>query len=180
MSERAYLTGLGIAAPNGLGAERYWDATLFGRSGISEITRFDASGYPARLAGQVLDFDAAAHVPSRLLPQTDVSTRLALAAAEWALADAKVDPGAIADYDMAVVTSNALGGFEFTHREFRKLWSKGPESVSVYESFAWFYAVNTGQISIRNGMRGPSSALVAEQAGGLTRSGTPGVPSGAA
>ena len=167
MSERAYLTGLGIAAPNGLGAERYWDATLFGRSGISEITRFDASGYPARLAGQVLDFDAAAHVPSRLLPQTDVSTRLALAAAEWALADAKVDPGAIADYDMAVVTSNALGGFEFTHREFRKLWSKGPESVSVYESFAWFYAVNTGQISIRNGMRGPSSALVAEQAGGL-------------
>lgn len=167
MSERAYLTGLGIVAPNGLGAERYWDATLSGKSGISEITRFDASGYPARLAGQVLDFDASAHLPSRLLPQTDVSTKLALAAADWALADAKADPGVLADYDMGVVTSNALGGFEFTHREFNKLWSKGPESVSVYESFAWFYAVNTGQISIRKGMRGSSSALVAEQSGGL-------------
>jgi act minimal PKS chain-length factor (CLF/KS beta) len=66
-----------------------------------------------------------------------------------------------------VVTANALGGFDFTHRELRNLWADGPRAVSVYESFAWFYAVNTGQISIRNGMRGPNCALVAEQAGGL-------------
>jgi act minimal PKS chain-length factor (CLF/KS beta) len=167
MNQRVFLTGLGIAAPNGLGVVNYWDATVSGRSGISEITRFDASRYPVRVAGQILDFDAAAHLPNRLLPQTDVSTRFAVAAADWALADAKVDQDTFADYDMGVVTSNALGGFEFTHREFHKLWSEGPQSVSVYESFAWFYAVNTGQVSIRNGIRGPSSALVAEQAGGL-------------
>ncbi|TQM85043.1 act minimal PKS chain-length factor (CLF/KS beta) [Saccharothrix saharensis] len=164
---KVHVTGLGVTAPNGLGAEAYWDATLAGRGGIGEITRFDASALPARLAGQILDFDAAEHIPSRLLPQTDVSTRFALAASEWALADAKVDPTALTDYDMGVVTSNASGGFEFTHQEFRKLWSRGSRYVSVYESFAWFYAVNTGQISIRHGMRGPSSALVAEQAGGL-------------
>jgi act minimal PKS chain-length factor (CLF/KS beta) len=162
-----YVTGLGIVSPNGLGLEQYWQATLDGRNGISRLTRFDVSPYPAQLAGQILDFDAAAHLPSRLLPQTDVSTRLALVAAQQALADARVDPSALTDYDMGVVTSNALGGFDFTHREFKKLWSEGPKSVSVYESFAWFYAVNTGQISIRHGLRGPSSALVAEQAGGL-------------
>lgn len=167
MSNAVYVTGLGVVAPNGLGTEQYWDATLSGRSGIAPITRFDVSRYPARLAGQVLDFDAAQHLPSRLLPQTDVATRLALAAAEWAMADAKVDSGLLADYDMGVVTSSASGGFDFTHREFNKLWSQGPAAVSVYESFAWFYAANTGQISIRHGMRGPSSALVAEQAGGL-------------
>jgi act minimal PKS chain-length factor (CLF/KS beta) len=162
-----YVTGLGVVAPNGLGVEQYWEATLAGHSGISPLTRFDASSYPSRLAGQILDFDAAEHLPKRLLPQTDVSTRLALVAADWALADAKLDADTMTDYDMGVVTSNASGGFEFTHREFNKLWSKGSEFVSVYESFAWFYAVNTGQISIRHGMRGPSSALVAEQAGGL-------------
>ncbi|MGH3889201.1 MAG: ketosynthase chain-length factor [Pseudonocardiaceae bacterium] len=167
MTAPVYVTGLGVVAPNGLGVEQYWQATLDGRSGISRLTRFDVSPYPAELAGQILDFDATAHLPSRLLPQTDVSTRLALAAAEQALTDAKVNPSALTDYDMGVVTSNALGGFDFTHREFKKLWSKGPTSVSVYESFAWFYAVNTGQISIRHGLRGPSSALVAEQAGGL-------------
>jgi act minimal PKS chain-length factor (CLF/KS beta) len=167
MTTPVYVTGLGVLTPNGCGLEQYWQATLEGRSGISRLTRFDVSSYPAQWAGQIMDFDASAHLPSRLLPQTDVSTRLALVAAEQALADAKVDTSALTDYDMGVVTSNALGGFDFTHREFKKLWSEGPELVSVYESFAWFYAVNTGQISIRHGLRGPSSALVAEQAGGL-------------
>ncbi|MDQ3760607.1 MAG: ketosynthase chain-length factor [Actinomycetota bacterium] len=167
MTSSVVVTGLGVVAPNGIGTERYWQATLDGRSGISRLIRFDAAKYQAQLAGQILDFDAAEYLPSRLLPQTDVSTRLALVAAQWALDDAKVDAETLTDYDMGVVTANASGGFDFTHREFNKLWSQGPRSVSVYESFAWFYAVNTGQISIRHGMRGPSSALVAEQAGGL-------------
>lgn len=161
------VTGMGVVAPNGLGLEQFWDAVLAGRGAIAPLTRFDTDGFSATLAGQVADFEAAEHLPTRLLPQTDVSTRMALVAAQWALDDAKVDTGALTDYDMGVVTGNASGGFEFTHREFNKLWSLGSEHVSVYESFAWFYAVNTGQISIRHGMRGPSSALVAEQAGGL-------------
>jgi minimal PKS chain-length factor (CLF/KS beta) len=161
------VTGIGVVAPNGLGVEPYWKSTVECSAGIGELTRFDSSGYSSRLAGQVLDLDVAEHLPSKLLPQTDVSTRMALVAAQWALEDSAVDVGSMTDYDMGVVTANAAGGFEFTHREFHKLWSQGPKHVSVYESFAWFYAVNTGQISIRHGMRGPSTALVAEQAGGL-------------
>ncbi|WP_369172132.1 ketosynthase chain-length factor [Streptomyces sp. R28] len=182
-----HITGIGVVAPNGLGLEQYWAAVLAGRFGLGPVTRFDVSRYPATLAGQIDDFHAPDHVPGRVLPQTDPSTRLALTAAAWALQDAKADPESLTDYDMGVVTANACGGFDFTHREFRKLWTEGPKSVSVYESFAWFYAVNTGQISIRHGMRGPSSALVAEQAGGLDalaharrtiRRGTPLVVSG--
>jgi act minimal PKS chain-length factor (CLF/KS beta) len=138
-----------------------------GRSGLRGITRFDPARYPVRLAGQIPDFEAERHLPGRLLPQTDRVTRLALVATDMALADAGVDPGELPEYGMGVVTSNATGGFEFTHTEINKLWTKGSRFVSVYESFAWFYAVNTGQISIRHGMRGPSAVLVAEQAGGL-------------
>lgn len=161
------ITGIGVVAPNGAGSKEFWSATLAGTTGIGELDRFDTSGCPARLAGLVDELDPSDHLPGRLMPQTDVSTRLALIAAQWAIDDAGVDTSAWTDYDMGVVTANASGGFEFTHREFHKLWSKGPEYVSVYESFAWFYAVNTGQISIRHGMRGPGCALVAEQAGGL-------------
>lgn len=164
---RTVFTGLGVMAPNGTSAEAYWSATLEQRSGISELERFDASGYPARLAGQLRDFKAEQFLSSRLLPQTDRVTRLALIAADQALQDAGVDPKSFADFDMSVTSSNATGGFEFTHREIQKLWTHGPERVSVYESFAWFNAANTGQISIRYGMRGPGSVLVAEQAGGL-------------
>jgi minimal PKS chain-length factor (CLF/KS beta) len=164
---RTVVTGIGALAANGFGTQEYWAATREGRHGIGELSRFDVRKYPATLAGEIRGFDAADHLPDRLLPQTDVSTRYALVAAGWALEDAKVDPASLVDYDMGVVTANALGGFEFTHREFHKLWTEGPQTVSVYESFAWFYAVNAGQISIRHGMRGPSSALVTEQAGGL-------------
>ncbi|MET9184949.1 ketosynthase chain-length factor [Streptomyces tendae] len=161
------VTGLGVAAPTGLGAREHWAATLGGRSGIGRLTHFDPSGYPAKLAGEITGFAAEEHLPGRLVPQTDRMTRLALAAADWALADAAVRPDELASFDMGVVTASASGGFEFGQNELRKLWSQGSQYVSAYQSFAWFYAVNSGQISIRNGMKGPSGVVVSDQAGGL-------------
>jgi act minimal PKS chain-length factor (CLF/KS beta) len=163
----AVITGIGVAAPNGLGVTDYWAATLCGESGIRPVRRFDAGKYPAKLAGEVPGFDPAAHLPSRLIPQTDHMTRLALTAAAWALQDAGVETGALPEYEMGVVTAASSGGFEYGHRELENLWARGPQYVSAYQSFAWFYAVNTGQISIRHGMRGPCGVLVSEQAGGL-------------
>jgi minimal PKS chain-length factor (CLF/KS beta) len=167
VSAAAVVTGMGVTAPNGLGLREYWRSTLAGSGGIRRLTRFDAACYPARLAGEVPGFDPREHVPSRLLPQTDHMTRLALTAAGWALADAAVDTSTLPEFEMGVVTAAASGGFEFGHRELQNLWGKGPAHVSAYQSFAWFYAVNTGQISIRHGTRGPSGVLVAGQAGGL-------------
>lgn len=161
------VTGLGVAAPSGLGARDHWEATQGGKSAIGRLTRFDPSGYPAKLAGEISGFVAEEHLPSRLIPQTDRMTRIALAAADWALADAGVRPDELAGFDMGVVTASASGGFEFGQNELRKLWSQGSQYVSAYQSFAWFYAVNSGQISIRNGMKGPSGVVVSDSAGGL-------------
>jgi len=167
LTATAVVTGLGVTAPNGLGTDDYWTATCDGRSGIGAVTRFDAAGYPSRLAGEVPGFVARDHLPSRLIPQTDHMTHLALVAADWALADADVEPEQWPEFDMGVVTASSSGGFEFGQGELQNLWSKGGQYVSAYQSFAWFYAVNTGQISIRNGMRGASGVLVSDQAGGL-------------
>ncbi|OQD57692.1 ketosynthase chain-length factor [Streptomyces phaeoluteigriseus] len=167
MTTPVVVTGLGIAAPNGLGTKDFWAATLRGESGIGPVTRFVPDQYPARLAGEVPGFVAEDHLPGRLLPQTDRMTRLALVATDWALEDAKVRPQELNAYDMGVVTASSSGGFEFGQNELQKLWSKGGQYVSAYQSFAWFYAVNTGQISIRNGMKGPSGVVVSDQAGGL-------------
>ncbi|MGW1076474.1 ketosynthase chain-length factor [Streptomyces sp. NPDC002537] len=161
------VTGIGVTAPNGLGTDAWWQAVLRGESGIRRVTRFDPAQYPATLAGEVPGFDPAEHVPSRLLPQTDHMTRLALTAAQEALTDAGVDPAELPEYAGGVITASSAGGFEFGQRELQALWSKGGRHVSAYQSFAWFYAVNTGQISIKNNLRGPSGVLVTEQAGGL-------------
>ncbi|MGH3931265.1 MAG: ketosynthase chain-length factor [Pseudonocardiaceae bacterium] len=167
MNSPVVVTGIGVTAPNGLGAQEYWSATLRGRSGIGRITRFDPTPYPSRLAGEVPGFIVRDHLPSRLIPQTDHMTQLALVAADWALADAGARPDELAEFEMGVITASSSGGFEFGQNELRALWSKGSQYVSAYQSFAWFYAVNTGQISIRHGLRGPSGVLVTDQAGGL-------------
>ena len=163
----AVFTGIGIAAPGGLGTEAWWAAVLRGACGIGPVTRFDASGYPVRIAGEVAGFTDAEHIPGRLLPQTDRVTRLALAMAQEAVADCGADLAALPDYAAGVVTASGAGGFEFGQRELQALWSAGSRHVSAYQSFAWFNAVNTGQISIRHGLRGASGVLVSEQAGGL-------------
>jgi act minimal PKS chain-length factor (CLF/KS beta) len=164
---RTVVTGIGITAPNGLGAEAYWSATTSGVTGIARITRFDPSSYRTRLAGEVPHFVAEDHLPSRLLPQTDHMTQLALVAADWALRDAAVNPREMPEFQMGVATAASTGGYEFGQRELQNMWGKGSRYVSAYQSFAWFYAVNTGQISIRHGIRGPSCVVVSDQAGGL-------------
>ncbi|MFJ5230580.1 ketosynthase chain-length factor [Kitasatospora sp. NPDC088391] len=187
MSTPVVVTGIGIAAPNGLGTADYWAATRAGKSGIGRVTRFDPASYPSTLAGEVPGFVAEDHLPSRLIPQTDRMTRLALVAADWALKDAGLDPKDLPAYDMGVVTASSSGGFEFGQNELEKLWGQGSQFVSAYQSFAWFYAVNSGQISIRNGMKGPSGVIVSDEAGGidavahgrrLIRKGTPVIVTG--
>ncbi|MFF3771416.1 ketosynthase chain-length factor [Streptomyces sp. NPDC002232] len=161
------VTGMGVVAPTGLGLDRYWAATLRGESGIRRIRAFDPGRYPTRHAGEVTGFDPAEHLPGRLVPQTDRMTQFALAAADWAVADAAVDLDAIPPLERGVVTASSSGGFGFGQRELQHLWGESPKKVSAYMSFAWFYAVNTGQISIRHGLSGPTGVHVGEQAGGL-------------
>ncbi|MFI2184026.1 ketosynthase chain-length factor [Streptomyces sioyaensis] len=163
----AVVTGIGVIAPTGLGTDSHWQAVLAGKTGIGALGRFDPSPYPVRLAGEVPGFDALETLPRRLVPQTDRWTHLALWAAQAALADAGIDPAALPEYSMAVVTASSSGGTEFGQHEMERLYRNGPSWVGAYQSIAWFYAATTGQISIRHGMRGPCGVLACEQAGGL-------------
>lgn len=164
---RAAITGLGVVAPNGVGVDAYWDAARRGACAIGPITRFDASPYATRLAGEVKDLDERSFIERRVLVQTDRFTWFALAAATMALRDAGVDPAAVDPYRMSVVTASTMGGVEFGQREIENLWKRGPMHVGAYQSIAWFYAATTGQLSIAHGMKGPCGVIAAEQAGGL-------------
>jgi len=165
--ERAVITGLGVVAPTGIGTDAWWKATLAGTSGIARITRFDPSKYATQLAGEVSDFEATDFIDNRLIAQTDRWTWMAMAGAQMALDDAKVDPSSLDPYRMSVITASSSGGNEFGQREIQNLWGKGPIFVGAYQSIAWFYAATTGQISIKYGMKGPCGVLVSESAGGL-------------
>lgn len=164
---RTVITGIGVVAPNGGNAKRYWAALQEGRSAIKRIRRFDPSSYATQLAAEVEDFEPDEFVPKQIQVQTDRWTWMALAAGQMAMDDAAFNP---ADYDpfrTSVVTASSSGGNEFGQREIQSLWSKGPIFVGAYQSIAWFYAASTGQISIKHGVKGPNGVVVTEGAGGL-------------
>jgi len=169
MSERrrAVITGVGVVAPSGVGADAHWKTVLSGESRIDRISLFDPSPYATTLAGQVPDFEVADHVSSKLAVQTDRWTWLGFAAASEALSDAAVDPAGCDPYSMAVMLASSSGGNLFGQRELQRLWSQPSRTVGAYQSIAWFYAASVGQLSIQHQIKGPSSVLVSESCGGL-------------
>jgi act minimal PKS chain-length factor (CLF/KS beta) len=161
----AVFTGVGVVAPTGIGIDRYWAETLAGRVGLALVP---GPAPDSAIVAGAIDFAAAPPaVPARIAVQTDRWTQFGLVASQDALADARLDPAELADYELGVVTGSSSGGNEFGQHEMQKLWGHGPDQVSTYQSIAWFYAATTGQISIRYGARGPCGVLVSEQASGL-------------
>ena len=65
MKRRVVVTGIGAVSPNGIGREKFWQATRNGTSGVRNITRFDASGYAVQVAGEVVDFDESLYVSAK-------------------------------------------------------------------------------------------------------------------
>jgi minimal PKS chain-length factor (CLF/KS beta) len=160
------VTGIGVVAPTGVGVEAHWSSLVRGEPAIRPIEGFDTAQYGVTLGGQVTGFVPEDHVDPRLMVQTDRWTWMSLAAATLAAQDAGYEAPEDA-YATSVFLASGSGGNEFSQHEIQGLWAKGPKSVGAYQSIAWFYAASTGQVSIRDGYKGPSGVVVSEGAGGL-------------
>ena len=110
MSRRVVVTGVGIVSPLGIGNEANWEALNAGRSGIGPITRFDASQFSARIAGEVKGFDPLRFLDRKDVKKMDIFIQFAVAAAQFAMDDAglKVTPD-IAD-QVGVYIASGIGG----------------------------------------------------------------------
>ncbi|MFY1636341.1 beta-ketoacyl synthase N-terminal-like domain-containing protein [Solwaraspora sp. WMMB335] len=161
------VTGIGVVAPTGFGAEAHWKAVLVGQPRTGRITLFDPDPYPVTLAGEVADFDALQWTDNRRAVQTDRWTHLAFAGTRLALADAGLPETAPDPYRYAVTLASSSGGNLFGQRELQRLWGRPGRTVGAYQSIAWFYAASVGQLSIAHQFKGACGVLVAEAAGGL-------------
>ncbi|MFE3639093.1 ketosynthase chain-length factor [Streptomyces sp. NPDC059168] len=166
---RAAVTGIGVVAPNGTSTDTFWKATQEGLSVLDRVTREGCEHLPLKVAGEVRGFEPAGTIDERFLVQTDRFTHFALAAADFALEDARLGQADTSGepYSIGVVTAAGSGGGEFGQRELQQLWGKGSRFVGPYQSIAWFYAASTGQISIRRKFKGPCSVVASDEAGGL-------------
>jgi 3-oxoacyl-(acyl-carrier-protein) synthase len=165
--EKIAITGIGVVSPSGIGKRQFWANVKSGRSFIKKITRFDASKYPAHIAGQIDDLEKYSHISERLLKKIDAFSHMALVASELALQDAGID---IKNEDpnlVGIFLGNAIGGWLYAETELRDLYLEGREGVSPYMASAWFPAAPQGQVSIYYGIKGFSKTVIADRAGSL-------------
>ncbi|MFA5092799.1 MAG: beta-ketoacyl-[acyl-carrier-protein] synthase family protein [Candidatus Omnitrophota bacterium] len=162
--DKIAITGIGVVSPSGIGKRQFWANIKSGRSFIKEITRFDASLYPAHIAGQIDDLEKYSHISERLLKKIDAFSHMALVASELALQDAGID---IKNEDpnlVGIFLGNAIGGWLYAETELRDLYLEGREGVSPYMASAWFPAAPQGQVSIYYGIKGFSKTVVSDRA----------------
>jgi 3-oxoacyl-[acyl-carrier-protein] synthase II len=112
---RVAITGLGLVTPAGNDVDATWEALLRGRSRISTITRFDASGFPVRIAAEVKGFDDAAAGDRKLLKFANRSHRFALAAADQAMRDAGIQPTEETGRRWGCAVGTGMMGMEFSN-----------------------------------------------------------------
>jgi 3-oxoacyl-[acyl-carrier-protein] synthase II len=144
---RVVVTGVGLVSPLAIGTQANWAAILAGKSGIGPITRFDASRYSARIAGEVKGFD-----PLQFVIQ------FALAASQFAVDDARLEvTPEIAD-SVGVFIASGIGGFQTIEREHVELMNGGPRRISPFFIPASIINLAAGQVSIRFNARGPNLA----------------------
>jgi len=165
--DKIAVTGIGIVAPSGIGRRQFWANIKSGRSFVKEITRFNASKYPAHIAGQIDDLEKYSHVSERLLKKIDAFSHMALIASELALQDAGIDIKKEDPNLVGIFLGNAIGGWLYAETELRDLYIEGREGVSPYMASAWFPAAPQGQVSIYYGIKGFSKTVVSDRASSL-------------
>lgn len=158
MPRRVVVTGVGIVSSLATGTEETWQAVLAARSGISRITAFDTTAFPAKIAGEVRDFDASKFIEKKEVRRLGRFIHFAIAASDFAMnaSGLKITP------DLAeragVYIGSGIGGFEVIEREHKILLERGPERVSPFFIPATIINLASGYVSIRTGAKGPNSA----------------------
>jgi 3-oxoacyl-[acyl-carrier-protein] synthase II len=157
---RVAITGIGAVSPNGIGRERFWQATKNGVSGVRRISRFDPSGYVVQIAGEIPpEFDETQFVEVKDRPHVSRAVPLAAYAVNEALADAGLDTKAMNRDELrqiGVICGSGGGSQDFTEEQYRLYYAGHIKQCSVYTIPTGTIGTLASEISMRFGLRGMS------------------------
>ena len=155
---RVVLTGVGLVSAVGLGTQATWEGLCRGDSGIGPITRFDASEFSSRIAGEIKGFDPLDFISKKDVKKMDIFIHYAVAASELALCDSGLKSDVPLGQDVGVFIASGIGGFSTIEREHRALLKGGPRKISPFFIPSAIINLAAGQVSIRYGAKGPNAA----------------------
>lgn len=161
------MTGVGAITPIGLTVHDFWQNLTAGVSGVTRITRFDASDLPVQIAAEVKDFEPGKYMDSKGARRMSRFSQLAVAAAKLAADDAQLVIGDNERSRAASSIATGSGGAIDTMEEMMVLKERGPNRVSPFYIPVMAPNMAACQVSINLGLRGPALASVAACASGL-------------
>ncbi|TVQ92794.1 MAG: beta-ketoacyl-[acyl-carrier-protein] synthase II [Deltaproteobacteria bacterium] len=162
MSRRVVITGLGTINPCGHDVPQTFQAVCAGRSGLGLLTRFDASGFPSQVAGEVKGFDGSAIFGRRACRRLGLFMQYALVSVREAMADAGFDRSAGRWPDperLGTYVGSGIGGFPEIVEEANKVRDEGATRISAYFIPRSLVNLATGQVAIELDARGPSLCI---------------------
>ena len=166
MDRRVVVTGLGLITPLGIGLAESWSALCAGKSGIAEITRFDATDFDTKIAGEVKDFHPQDFLPKKEAKRTETFIAYAVATARMAMEDSGLVIDSSNAERVGVLTGCGLGGLLMLEKTKGILDKKGPKRVSPFFIPMLIGNMAPGMISIHLGAKGPNSAVATACAAG--------------
>jgi 3-oxoacyl-[acyl-carrier-protein] synthase II len=168
---RVVITGLGLISPVGNTVAEGWANVLAGRSGIANVSRFDASGLSCRFAGEVKGFNIEDYIPAKEARHMDTFIHYGLAAAMQAVQDAGLPTGAALSEEQAerigCLVGSGIGGLPLIEETQIEYAARGARRISPFFVPASIINMISGHLSIKYGFTGPNLAIVTACTTGL-------------
>jgi 3-oxoacyl-[acyl-carrier-protein] synthase II len=164
---RVVITGLGCVSPIGNTVAAAWEALTAGTSGIATITRFDASAFSTRFAGEVKGFQIEEYIPAKEARHMDTFIHYGMAAGMQAMQDCGIEVTEANSDRIGVIVGSGIGGLPMIEETHAELTSRGPRRISPFFVPASIINMISGHLSIKYGLRGPNLAIVTACTTGL-------------
>lgn len=154
----AYITGIGVVSPIGVGRKKFWSSLLANESGIARISLFDPEGFEVRIAAECTDFEPKDFMDRKVVQRTDRFAQMGLAASKLALEDA--DAWGFLEKEperVGLILGSGLGGVASMEQTQATIDSKGPGRVNPFAVTKIMPNSGAAHVGIQLGVQGPSS-----------------------
>ncbi len=163
---RVVVTGIGAVTPLGNDAHTTWKNIINNQSGIDYITKLDKDQFPAKVAGEVKDFDASKFIDRKEIRKMDLFTQYAVASAMMAVEDANLKIDETNAHRVGVWIGSGIGGMQVYEEQTKRFFEKGYRRVSPFFVPMLIPDMAAGQVSIHLGAKGINSCTVTACASG--------------
>ncbi len=156
---RVVVTGLGIVSPIGLGVEENWENVTAGNSGIGNLSLFDATNFPVRIAGEVKDFIPSDHLPEKDARHMDRFIQFSMVAGNEAIKDANLEVTEDNADMIGVYIGAGIGGVTTIEATTIRTHERGARRISPFYIPMSIINMAAGNLSISHGFKGPNLAV---------------------